>query len=231
MSESTGLEFSKNKILWEILFPYLEEEHLCVVCGNHIFESWATEGYLEAKQCVSCNMISVNPHFTEQGLNLFYSKYFSNRKENLVLNEQRENAYLIDKNWVSLFVKGGRVLDVGCSGGYFLSKFNSDSWDRYGVEIAKDAGLHAKEQFGIPVSIGNVKEIEFDGQFDLITMRGTIEHMYDPISTLEKCCQMLVTNGFLFITATPAGASFAFNVYTVRNGDYLPHWNIFIFFS
>ena len=127
-------------------------------------------------------------------------------------------------------MKGGRVLDVGCSGGYFLSKFNSDSWDRYGVEIAKDAGLHAKEQFGIPVRIGNVKEIEFDGQFDLITMRGTIEHMYDPISTLEKCCQLLVPNGFLFITATQQVTHLRL-MYTVKNGDCLPLWSTFIFFQ
>ena len=229
MEEKKSLKYSVNESLMDNLYPYLEAEHACIVCGNTHFTVWAKEGYLEAKKCISCSMISVNPHFTEEGLKLVYSEYFSHRKENHLLNEQRDKTYLIDRDWVSQFVKSGVVLDVGCSGGYFLSKFAANRWERYGVEIAVDAGKFAIEHFNLPVSIGNVQELEFERQFDLIMMRGTIEHMYDPIKTLEKCCQLLKPYGFLFITATPAGDSFAFDVYR-ENGDYSPHWNIYISF-
>jgi hypothetical protein len=60
-------------------------------------------------------------------------------------------------------------------------------------------------------------------------MRGTIEHMHDPIATLEKCCQLLNPNGFLFITATPAGDSFAFDVYREKWRLFTPLEHIHFF--
>lgn len=204
---------SDNAPLWEKLYPYLGEEHPCIVCGSRKLEPWARRNYLEAKQCLKCNMISVNPHLSEEGLNEFYSDYFAYRQDDHVKKRQRDVVYLIDRDWVSLFVKGGKVLDIGCSGGFFLSKFSPERWERYGVEIAPDAAEYARSNFGIPVRVGNIVELDFDERFNLVMLRGVIEHFRDPISVLNKCCQLLAPGGFLFITATPAGDSFAFEVY------------------
>lgn len=219
----------EDKALWEGLRPYLEKEHPCIICGNNKFKIWAKRVYLEAKQCTKCGMISVNPHFSKEGLNKLYSKYFSYRQGDLVKKRQREAAYIIDRDWVSLFVKGGKVLDVGCSGGFFLSKFSPENWDRFGVEITSDAAEYAKNNFGIPVRVGNIVELEFDQKFDLIMLRAVIEHCPDPIGVLEKCCQLLKPGGYLFITATPAGDSFAFEVYREKWGQFTPLEHIHFF--
>lgn len=219
-SEPIFLNDPENNALWENLRSFLEKEHSCIVCGSKTFVVWATLGYLEAKRCLNCGMISVNPHFSDEGLNIFYTSYFAGRQEDTIKRKQRDITYLIDRDWVSLIVKGGRVLDVGCSGGFFLSKFSPDKWDRFGVEIAADAAEYAKNNFGIPVRVGNIVGIEFDQQFDLIMLRGVIEHFRDPISVLNKCSQLLKPGGCLFITATPAGDSFAFDVYREK-------WNLF----
>lgn len=210
----------ENKALWEKLRPFLEEEHPCIFCGSNEFELWAKEGYLEAKRCLKCEMISVNPHFTREGLRVFYSDYFAHRQKDIIRKQQRDQTYIIDCDWVSLFVRGGKVLDVGCSGGFFLSKFSPRHWDRYGVEISADAAEYARKHFDIPVRIGNVVELDFEDQFDLVMLRGTIEHIRVPMSILKKCSELLRIGGYLFITATPAGDSFAFDVYREK-------WHLF----
>lgn len=190
---------------------------------------WATQGYLKAKRCSQCGMISVNPHFSPEGLNEFYSSYFTGRQEDRVKKRLRDKAYVIDRDWVSLFVKGGKVLDVGCSGGFFLNKFSPDSWDRFGVENVSDAAKYAMKNFNIPVRVGNIAEMEFNQKFDLVMLRGVIEHFHDPIGGLKKCVQILKPSGYLFITATPAGDSFAFDVYREKWSLFTPLEHIHFF--
>lgn len=197
----------------DIFRSYIDTIRPCIVCHALDLEPWARQGILEAKRCRVCGMISVNPHLTEEGILLLYSKYFAYHRSDPVKNKQREAMYLIDRDWISLFVKGGKVLDVGCSGGFFLSTFPKAQWERHGVEIDSNAAHHAEETFGIPVRVGTFADMQIATQFDLVMMRGVIEHFKNPVSVLEKCAAILKPGGFLYITATPAGDSFAFSVY------------------
>ena len=194
------------------LKKYLGELRPCVICNGKNLEAWAKLDYLEAKKCKDCGMISVNPHLNDEGLSKVYQDYFTHRLDEKELFEKRKIMYKIDHDWVTKFINHGKMLDVGCSGGQFLSIFDSKKWERQGVEIDKDAAEFAKSKYDIPVSIGYFPEISFEEKFDLVVIRGVIEHFSDPISVLKKCAEVLKPNGFLFITATPVGNSFAFNV-------------------
>lgn len=201
------------------LEKYLGELKPCIVCNGNNLEPWAKLDYLEAKKCVDCDMISVNPHLNNDGLSKFYENYFSYRLDDKDLFEKRKIMYEIDRNWITRFIDKGTILDVGCSGVQFLSTFDPKKWDRQGVEIDKNAAEHAKK-IGIPVKVGYFPEIKFEEKFDLVMMRGVIEHFSDPISVLKKCAEVLKPRGYLFITATPAGDSFAFYVYREK-------WHLF----
>ena len=122
-----------------------------------------------------------------------------------------------------------KFLDVGCSGGHFLSTFDSKKWDVMGVEIEKEAADSARKEYGFSVRVGKITELEFEEQFDVIVMRGVIEHFSDPISVLEKCSRLLNPGGYLFITATPAGDSFAFDVYREKWSLFTPISHIHFF--
>ncbi len=211
------------------LVAYLDSPRPCIVCNGNDFEPWASQGFLTAKRCRSCGMISVNPHLTEQGLELFYSTYFAYHRSDRVKNEQREKMYLIDRDWVSTFVPAGKVLDIGCSGGYFLSVFPVHRWERYGVEIDPAAAEHARAVFNIPVWVGRFLDMEIEPGFDLIMMRGVIEHFRDPVPVLAKCASLLKPNGCLFISATPAGDSFAFYIYREKWRLFTPFEHIHFF--
>lgn len=202
------------------LKKYLGELRPCIICNSKNLESWAKLDYLEAKKCKDCGMISVNPHLNDEGLSKVYHDYFSHRLDEKELFEKRKIMYKIDHDWITKFVNHGKILDVGCSGGQFLSIFDSEKWEKQGVEIDKDAAEFAKTEYGITVNIGYFPELSFDEKFDLVVIRGVIEHFSEPISVLKKCAEVLKPNGFLFITATPVGNSFAFNVYREK-------WHLF----
>jgi len=218
-----------EKIIWDRLKPYLEEEHPCIICSKGEFSSWAQEQYLEAKLCNNCGMISTNPHFSEKGLEIFYSEYLPNRLKNRQLMEQREEAYIIDRDWVSNFINGGEVLDIGCSGGFFLSKFSSSLWDREGIEIGANNATYAQDNYGIHVYTGMVTSIKFPKCYDLVMMRGVIEHLRDPIDVLKKCYKIVKPGGYLYITAMPTGDCFAFYIYREKWRQFTPLEHIHFF--
>ena len=199
---------------------YLGELRPCIICNSKNLELWAKLDYLEAKKCKNCGMISVNPHLNDEGLSKVYENYFSHRLDEKELFEKRKIMYKIDHDWITKFINHGKILDVGCSGGQFLNTFDPSKWERQGVEIDKDTAEFAKTQYDIPVNIGYFPEISFEEKFDLIVIRGVIEHFSDPISVLKKCAEVLKPNGYLFITATPVGNSFAFDVYREK-------WHLF----
>ena len=223
------MTYMDDSKIWDQLLPYLEEEKPCIICKSQTFEVWAKIYYLEAKKCKSCGMISVNPHFSDEGLKLLYNNYFKERQKNVEKKTLRDLAYVIDRDWVSLFVKGGEVLDVGCSGGLFLSKFSPEHWERCGVEIAHDCSEYAQKLFDIPVYVGDIVDINLDNKFDLVMLRGTVEHLNNPISVLLKCSMLIKKNGYLYIAASPAGNSFAFEVYREKWGQFTPLEHIHFF--
>jgi 2-polyprenyl-3-methyl-5-hydroxy-6-metoxy-1,4-benzoquinol methylase len=201
------------------LLAYLEIKNNCIVCDNNEFTSWAKEGYLEALKCKQCGMISVNPHFSEKGLDYFYNNYFENRLNFVDLKDKRKEMYLLDRDWINKYITAGKVLDIGCGGGEFLGTF-SDQWEKCGIDLTDDALEHARIEYGISTYKGKIWETDVGYNYDLVMLRGVIEHFRDPITVLKKAVEVLKPGGYLYLTATPAGDSFAFYVYREK-------WHLF----
>jgi 2-polyprenyl-3-methyl-5-hydroxy-6-metoxy-1,4-benzoquinol methylase len=192
----------------------------CIICKKKQFYKWAKLNNFIARKCKNCGMISINPSPDQYILDKYYEGYLINNKKDKKLWEQRKLAYEIDKKWITTFVKNGNVLDIGSSGGQFLSTFDPKKWNRVGVDVDNSVADYAKKNYGVHVKVGNILELSFNKKFDLIIIRGVIEHFIDPLSVLKKCSKLLKHGGCLFITATPAGDSFAFDVYREK-------WHLF----
>jgi 2-polyprenyl-3-methyl-5-hydroxy-6-metoxy-1,4-benzoquinol methylase len=203
------------------MYKYMELEiKPCIVCGKNKFEVFAKKEYLTARKCKKCGMVSVNPYYTDKGLEALYSRYLTNRLLDEDLKDKRSIMYDIDRDWILNYVKQGNILDIGSSAGYFLSRFNSDKFTRHGVEFSSECKSKAKELFNIPIRVGNFVEMDFDVKYDLVMLRGVIEHFNDPISVIRKISRIISKGGYLYITATPNGQSFAFDVYREK-------WSLF----
>lgn len=121
-------------------------------------------------------------------------QYDDKRKEEL-----RDKMYLQEFSRLKKYFdldKGGRVLDIGCGRGNFLSLFG-EKWQKYGIEIS-DFGRQECRKRNIIVDF----ELK-DNFFDLIIFRGTIQHIPDPIYRIGECYYWLRPGGGIAFLVTP----------------------------
>lgn len=93
----------------------------------------------------------------------------------------------------------GKLLDVGCGSGQFLSLMAHLGWAVTGVEPNPLACRMASKRWGITPINGWIEDVTNE-TFDVISMIGVIEHLYDPLDTLRKARQLLKPGGTLFLT-------------------------------
>ena len=97
----------------------------------------------------------------------------------------------------------GRLLDVGCGNGHFLSQMQNLGWEVVGVEPDREAVRVARGHTGLAVHQGTLEEVVFpDNSFDAVTMNHVIEHAAHPIRTLMACRRVLKPGGQL-VVVTP----------------------------
>lgn len=102
---------------------------------------------------------------------------------------------------------GGRLLDVGCGSGAFLSMMRDLGWDVRGVEPDEAAVRRASFDLRPRLHAGSLESAAFDeAGFDAITMHHVIEHVPDPVATLSACARLLAPGGRLVIMTPNADA-------------------------
>lgn len=126
---------------------------------------------------------------------LYGKNYFEDR----ILRHKRKQMYLQEFTRLQKYFdlsRGGKVLDIGCGTGDFLSLFGSN-WEKFGIDIS-DWAIQIANRKGIITNF----ELK-DALFDLIVFRGTIQHIPDPISRIGETYYWLKVNGGLVFLATP----------------------------
>ncbi len=220
--------------MYEDYKEYLGPARPCLICGDDYGATersvWAKEEYFIAVKCDKCGMVTVDPGLTPEGLNVYYSNNIQRRFDDDKKMKDREIQYIQDKEFLEKFISHGKVLDVGCNGGFFLSKL-SNKFEKFGLEIDKDAVKYAHKFFpSFDIRREWIGEDSFVKEsFDLIIFRGVIEHMYDPKSALMRATELLKPNGKIFFCATPNLDSFCADLYREKWNLWHPiqHINIF----
>ncbi len=183
---------------------------LCNLCGADDTKPWGRpkEG-LTLVRCRKCGLIYVNPRPSTQALEALYSQDYFDQGE-YVDDPRRRRMYEIEILRMLPLIGGrGRFLDVGCAMGMFL-KMLPDSFEKHGVEFSSSAARHARETFGLDVRTGQLADANFEpGSFDVIQMRGVIEHLEDPSRQVRAASRLLKPGGWFVLNQTPnaGGAS------------------------
>lgn len=163
-------------------------------------------------RCEKCGIVFARRRLSESGLQKYWSDYES--RVHVADDEvvrKRIKMYQIDYNYICGFKQSGKVLDVGCGNGDFLSHFKAGGYETFGVEFGKEAAAIAARKHD--VWWGKFPQYCTDRKYDLIIFRGVLQYVPEPKKYLEKAISLLGSSGMIFVTAQPNMGSFCFNLF------------------
>ncbi len=95
----------------------------------------------------------------------------------------------------------GKLLDVGCGTGQYLSAALNHGWEPWGIDISPYAARVAASRTGVHAVSGTLEESDFaPSSFDAVIMIHALEHQFDPRRTLSEVHRLLRPGGALFIS-------------------------------
>ncbi len=191
----------------------------CPVCGGDESSLFCTAIDRVRKQtspvwrierCALCGFGWTSPTPTAEETAGFYPPdYFGNIER--TLDDYLSGRLLGTRSWrgctekarlVEKYVKGGRILDVGCGDGKFLWALSRDRWDATGVDT------HSATLSLVRARIPSLRLVEGDlysgelteGTFDVLTLWHVFEHLANPAAVLRRIFALLRPGGWLFIS-------------------------------
>ena len=157
-------------------------------------------------KCLGCGVLRTFPEMSDSDLSQFYPNDYWGEEpsEEWIKKSQAEKTAFLAK-----CASAGQILDVGCGSGYFLRALDEQKWDRFGVEIGREAVSAARMHLGEDHIVeGSLVGSGFDNEnFDVITFWSALEHMNHPSSALAEVHRILRSSGKL-ILQVPNGGSY-----------------------
>ncbi len=199
----------------------------CPLCNldraSPLFEK---QGYTLVR-CANCELVWVaNPPSTDAIIKLYsfesgYHKVVDTHPTTSPVSNRAFNEY----RSISHLRTPGRLLDIGCSSGAFLSVAQANGWAVTGIELSADTARLAREQKGLDVRVGTVFDQEFEeASLDVITLWDVIEHMPQPGAALERIRHWLKDDGMVVLETPNIGGLFPRVSYRfARMLNYWPH--------
>jgi SAM-dependent methyltransferase len=161
-----------------------------------------------AVRCASCGLTFLSRQPAAEGLlRLYDADYFKSdyhcghedRPYFAAEAEQLSSARVL-LEWIEREVDPGRILELGCAGGYFLRAARDRGWFPVGVEISPAAAQFARETLGIEVHTGEIETANLTtASFDAAYLGDVLEHVPDPLTTLRELHRLLRPGGVLLI--------------------------------
>lgn len=205
----------------------------CLSCHRSGFKLFLTAAATDRSvyqffECRHCSLIQMDPLPPTRAINQIYTfidvyKRFQN------LNPQARLAdHLFGKslllgytNWcnqlrfsqVTKLVPSGRLLDVGCSEGLFLEKFDPQKWRLFGLEVNKNQARLTRQKIpSVQIFTQPLEKLKTRQRFDVITLWHVLEHLRDPRLVITKARSLQRKDGWLIIEI-PNGRSFYFRLF------------------
>jgi SAM-dependent methyltransferase len=193
---------------------------LCNICGGSVSSVLISKDGHDIRQCGVCGLAFTYPQplaLTDQYDPAYFDLYRRRREFRL-----RRGAARLRR--IELIQEPGRLLDVGCSLGYFVEAANARGWDASGIDISPHAA-----KLGLDVRAGMLEDAGFeDGSFDCVTMWDVLEHVPDPTRHMLEVRRLLADGG-LVVIGTPDLGHPAFRLKRERWRHLKPAEHIYYF--
>ena len=182
----------------------------CPTCGSSSSKKLVYKDNLNIVRCKKCTMVYTSPIFDHKK----YLEIYDSKEYIQIVKSIGEDSHLYRKKRfgserykiLNKFIKkkSPRILELGCSTGFFLEYANEKGWKTSGLELNSSAVNFAVKR-GLDVINKDFLKYKFKKKYDAFLAFDVIEHLVDPKKILKKAYDILNKNGLIFV--------------------YVPNWN------
>ena len=158
--------------------------------------------------CDTCGLSYTFPPPSDELLNKIYAGEYwirdstvKNRGKLVLLVHKFNEIRLVAtvKPLLRRLTAGARILEVGCGAGQLAVYLKQTGYDVEVTDISQDILDEVSSLHGITGYCGNIEDISFPHEYDAIIFNNVLEHLPDPVQTLQRAQQLLVPQGILFV--------------------------------
>ncbi|WP_161940572.1 class I SAM-dependent methyltransferase, partial [Rhodanobacter thiooxydans] len=181
-------------------------------CGDRRFVAFGSD-YLE---CVNCGTLVSQKGLSNAELQVvddehdYYGKtyWLDHQQEDFDYPgfEARVRSDLPERNlhWLKSLLKyqlpPAKVMELGCAHGSFVALMHEAGYSASGVEMSPWIVAFGRKTFGIEVRKGPVEELAIAaGSLDVIALMDVMEHLPNPVGTMNHCLDLLKPDGLLLV--------------------------------
>jgi len=108
--------------------------------------------------------------------------------------------------WCRRFVRPGAALELGCGDGVMLDALRSRGWSVCGTERTEAMAATARERYGIRMYVDPDSPRPGVDRFDMIVLFQVLEHLADPVASLEQAAALLADGGRIVVGVPNRGS-------------------------
>jgi 2-polyprenyl-3-methyl-5-hydroxy-6-metoxy-1,4-benzoquinol methylase len=177
-----------------------------VAVTTHRGAELARRGANRVVDCEACGHPHLDPLPEPEQLTRHYGeRYYEELNPGQLAKDRAERAYWRLEHhdrleeWQALLEQeGGRLVDVGCSGGLLLETAAEAGWDVLGIEPSP-VGVDECRRLGIPVRHGGYEDVALDGEVDVVHAKLVLEHLLAPAAFVAWAHRALRPGGLLTV--------------------------------
>lgn len=102
-------------------------------------------------------------------------------------------------DFVDQHTRGKFLLDVGTGSGLLPQLARTRGYEVEGTDLSKHVSENVPVKAGFAIHQGAIEDIQFTRKYDIITMLHVLEHTSNPLTTLQRCKELLTEGGFLVV--------------------------------
>lgn len=179
----------------------------CDICGSNSFQVLYKKEGFPIVECRDCGLVQVNPRLSPRALmekvytesyftadtGVGGSDHFGSEAPGRRAKAKRDLAWMAAHG-----ITGGRLVEVGSAGGFFVDEARKAGFEASGIEPEAGAARHGQEVLGLPITHGSWEKIkEIKEPVDLFYFSHVLEHLPSPSEALATMMSLLKPGGHL----------------------------------
>lgn len=180
----------------------------CKICGHGRLRVYCRKGMAAYYTCRDCGIIFQFPRPSEDAMIAYVNREYTNGhyEEYVTAREMKLDHFRWRMKRMRPYLKHGRLLDVGCSCGYFLEVAGEEQYDVQGLEFSSSAIAAAAPTIRSRIRQASVDELEKQqpDRYDVVTAFDLIEHLDQPKEFLNTVASLLSPSGTLALSTPDA---------------------------